>query len=143
MKARKFVSPLSALTIKWLSIVEFSNEESKRTKVRAQAIRLSNSNHSVNEISRICQVTRKTVSGWINEWEREGFDSLLERPRPGRKPIFSKDEQDEIIDLVKENPKQIKTAINTIEEKLGKKTSVKTLKRLIKKNFAGGVGVNR
>ena len=45
-KGRKFVSPIVPLALKWLSIIEFSDEESKRTKLRAQAIRLSNSGYS-------------------------------------------------------------------------------------------------
>ncbi len=78
MKATKFVSSLCSLTIQWLSWIQFSNEESKRTKLRAQAILLSNTKHSINEISNICQSTRKTVAGWINEWERYGFDRYSE-----------------------------------------------------------------
>ena len=133
MKATKFVSSLCSLTIQWLSWIQFSNEESKRTKLRAQAILLSNTKHSINEISNICQSTRKTAAGWINAWERDGFDSLLEKARAGRTPILSVDKHEQIIDIVKENPKQIKTAINTINEMFGKTISVKTLKRIIKK----------
>ena len=142
MKATKFVSPLSALTLQWLLLVESSTEESKRTRLRAQAIRLSDAQYDINEISKICHSTRKTVSGWIDEWERHGFDSLIEKPRPGRKPIISEDEHDKVIDIVKENPKQIKAAIGKIEEMLGKTVSVKTLKRIIKKNFVGFADVN-
>ncbi len=58
---------------------------------------------------------------------------LLEKPRGGRKPLLSMDKHEQIIDIVKENPKQIKTAINTINEMFGKTISVKTLKRIIKK----------
>jgi transposase len=133
MKAAKFVSSLCSLTIQWLSWIQFSNEESKRTKLRAQAILLSNTKHSINDISNICQSTRKTVAGWINAWERDGLDSLLEKPRAGRTPLLSVDKHEQIIDIVKENPKQIKTAINTINEMFGKTISVKTLKRIIKK----------
>jgi len=43
------------------------------------------------------------------------------------------DKHEQIIDIVKANPKQIKTAINTIDEMFGKTISVKTLKRIIKK----------
>ena len=49
---------------------------------------------------------------------------------------------DEVINIIKENPKQIKTAINKIKETFGKTISAKTLKRIIKKNFTGAEGVN-
>ena len=142
MKGEKFISFLDSLTLQWLSMVEFSKEESKRTKIRAQAIRLSNSEHSINEIAKICQTTTKTVSKWISKWEKNGFDSLIDKPRPGRTPIISKDKHDEVIDIVKENPKQLKSAIGKIEKTFGKKISTKTLKRIIKKNFTGVVDAN-
>ena len=64
-KARKFVSPLDSLTLEWLSKIEFSEEESKRVKVRARAIRLSHSRYSIKQISEICQASERTVSKWI------------------------------------------------------------------------------
>jgi transposase len=103
---------------------------------------LSDTGHNINEITKICQATRRTVSGWIDEWEKHEFDSLTDKPRPGRKPILSEDKHGEIIDIVKENPKQLKRAISKIEETFGERISVKTLKRIIKKNFTGGEDAN-
>ena len=141
-KGKKFVSPIEPLTLKRLSIVEFSEEESRRTKLRAQAIRLSNSGYSINQLCQICQATPKTVSKWISEWEKHQFDSLIDKPRPGRNLLIPKDRHDEVIDIAKENPRQLKNAINKIEEIFGKKISVKTLKRIIKKNCVGAAEEN-
>jgi transposase len=141
-KPTKFVSKLAPLTLEWLSLIESSSEEKKRTKMRAQAIRLSDAKYSVDEIAKICQATRKTVAGWIDQWEKHKFDSLIEKPRTGRKPIIPQEKHAEIIDIVKENPKQIKSAIPKIQEKFGEQISVKTLKRIIKKNFDGYEDVN-
>lgn len=138
-KGRKFVSPIAPLALKWLSIIEFSDEESKRTKLRAQAIRLSNSGYSINQISEICMTTPQTVSKWIGEWEKHQFDSLIDQARPGRTPLIPEERHGEVIDIVKKNPKQLKSAITEIEEVFGEKISVKTLKRIIKKN-CGGAG---
>jgi len=136
-KGRKFVSPIVPLTLKWLSIIEYSDEESKRTKLRAQAIRLSNSGYSINQISEICMTTAKTVSKWIGEWEKHQFDSLIDQPRSGRTPLIPEERHGEVIDIVKKKPKQLKSAIAEIEEVFGEKISVKTLKRIIKKNCVG------
>ena len=141
-KGRKFVSSLEPLTLKWLSIIEFSEEESKRTRLRAQAIRLSNSGYNINQIVQICRAAPKTVSKWISEWEKHQFDSLIDNLRPGRTPLIPEDRHSEVIDIVKENPKQLKSAISTIEAVFGETISVKTLKRIIKKNFAGAEGGN-
>src|SRR6056297_2254321 len=81
-RGRKFVSPIEPLALKWLSLIEFSDEESNRTKLRAQAIRLSNSGYSINQISQICLTTQETVSKWIDGWEKYQFDSLVDKPRP-------------------------------------------------------------
>ena len=141
-KGRKFVSSLEPLTLKWLSIIEFSEEESKRTRLRAQAIRLCNSGYNINQIVQICQAGPKTVPKWISEWEKHQFDSLIDNLRPGRTPLIPEDRHNEVIDIVKENPKQLKSAISTIEAVFGETISVKTLKRIIKKNFAGAEGGN-
>lgn len=141
-KGKKFVSPIEPLTLKRLSIVEFSEEESKRTKLRAQAIRLSSSGYCINQLCQICQATPKTVSKWISEWEKHQFDSLIDKPRPGRNLLIPKDRHDEVIDIAKKNPRQLKSTINKIEEIFGKKISVKTLKRIIKKNCVGAADEN-
>ncbi len=141
-KGRKFVSPIVPLALKWLSIIEFSDEESKRTKLRAQAIRLSNSGYSINQISEICMTTAQTVSKWIGEWEKHQFDSLTDQPRPGRTPLIPKERHGDVIDIVKKKPKQLKSAITEIEEVFGEKISVKTLKRIIKKNCVGAGDAN-
>jgi len=132
---RKFISPIEPLALKWLSLIEFSDEESNRTKLRAQAIRLSNSGYSISQISQICLTTQETVSKWIDGWEKYQFDSLIDKPRSGRTPLIHSEMHDEVIDIVKKNPRQLKSAITEIQEKFGKKVSVKTLKRIIKKKL--------
>ena len=134
---KKFISPIEPLALKWLSLIEFSDEESNRTKLRAQALRLSNSGYSISQISQICLTTQETVSKWIDGWEKYQFDSLIDKPRSGRTPLIHSERHDEVIDIVKKNPRQLKSANTEIQEKFGKKVSVKTLKRIIKKNCVG------
>ncbi|MGM0654704.1 MAG: helix-turn-helix domain-containing protein [Thermodesulfobacteriota bacterium] len=141
-KGRKFVSPIDPLTLNCLSKVEFSDEEAKRTKTRAQAIRLSNSGYNINQISQICLAIPKTISKWISEWEKHQFESLIDQPRPGRTLLIPEERHEEVIDIVKKNPRQLKSAIAEIEEVFGEKISVKTLKRIIKKNCVGAGDVN-
>ncbi|WP_249060763.1 helix-turn-helix domain-containing protein, partial [Desulfobacter hydrogenophilus] len=87
--------------------------------------------------SQICLTTQETVSKWIDGWGKYQFDSLIDKPRPGRTPLIPGDKHDEVIDIVKKNPRQLKSAITEIEGTFGKKISVKTLKRIIKKNCVG------
>ncbi len=134
----KFVNSIDSITQEWLLEVENSRVESNRTRNRAKAIRLSGSGFSINQLSDICCATRKTVAGWIDNWERFSFDSLIELPRTGRKPIIDPSEFDEVIKIVKKEPRQVKIALVEIESKLGKTISLKTLKRIIKKKCIGG-----
>ena len=137
MNGKKFISPLPPLTLEWLLTIENSSLESKLTRNRAQAVRLSNLEYSINDISKICEATRKTVSLWIDKWKIDGFDSLIEAPRTGRPLIIQESDHDEIIDIVKEAPRQTKSALQKIKERFNKTMSQKTLKRIIKKNSAG------
>jgi len=137
MLGKKFIFPLSPLKLEWLLNIEHSPLESKLTQTRAQAIRLSHLRYSINDISQICGATRKTVSGWLDKWETDAFDSLTEVPRSGRPLIIQKSDHPEVIEIVKENPRQTKSALKKIEDRFKKTISQKTLKRIIKKNFVG------
>lgn len=138
MLGKKFISPLSPLQVEWLWAIEQSPLESGLTRKRTRAIRLSHLGYAIDDLVQICGATRKTVSGWLDRWQRNGFDALIESPRPGRPLIIQESEHEEVIAIVKENPRQIKSALKKIEEKFGRTISPKTLKRIIKKNFVGG-----
>ncbi|EIM63245.1 IS630 family transposase [Desulfobacter postgatei] len=103
---RKFISPIEPLALKWLSLIEFSDEESNRTKLRAQALRLSNSGYSISQISQICLTTQETVSKWIDGWEKYQFDSLIDKKKlrwcRGRKSLKSKRNENEFREAQKE-----------------------------------------
>jgi hypothetical protein len=51
---------------------------------------------------------------------RDMDSTVTRKARTGRTPLLSVDKHEQIIDIVKANPKQIKTAINTIDEMFGK-----------------------
>ncbi len=134
----KFVNSIDSITEDWLIEVEKSPVESNRTRDRAKAIRLSANGFNINQLSVIFGATRKTISTWINNWERYAFDSLIEVPRIGRKPIIDPSEYDKVIQIVKKEPRQIKKALVEINNKLGKSISLKTLKRILKKRLFWG-----
>lgn len=91
----------------------------------------------------VCGVGRNAVSRWIDSWRKEGIDSLLEAPKPGRPTIIKESEWREVVDIVKEEIRQLKRAVEKIFKKLGKRISVDTLKRILKKkDFLGDVSGN-
>ena len=138
----RFLQPYDSETVKWLKIIENSSKESNMTRNRALAIRLSFDKFEVKQIAKICNVTMETIYTWFNNWEKSGFDSLLVRPGQGRKALIQPSEYEEVLKIVDENPKQLKTTLSEIEKRLGKKISVYTLKRIIRKKKVGGVSEN-
>jgi transposase len=58
----------------------------------------------INDIAKIYQVDRDTVSTWITKWEQEGEASLHDQPRSGRPPKLTPEEQALAIASIKEEP---------------------------------------
>ena len=122
-----------------LMILENSSESTKIVRNRAKAIRLSAEKFQIKEIEKICNVTRETIYSWFNNWEERGFDSLPCLPGQGRKPLIKQSNHEIVLKIVEENPRQLKTALEKIQSKLGVSISIYTLKRIIKKKELGGV----
>jgi transposase len=56
---------------------------------------------SVSQISRILDVEESTIYDWINKWTSER--SIKDKPRSGRPPLITKEDEKEIKDLLDEN----------------------------------------
>lgn len=138
----RFLEPIDSETENWLKIIENSSEESNMTRNRALAIRLSCNKFQVKQIATICNITMETVYTWFNNWEKDGFDSLLVVPGQGRKKLIDPSEYDEVLKIVDKNPKQLKIALAEIEKRMGKTISIYTLKRIIRKKKVGAVSEN-
>ena len=80
----RFVRSLSDEEIRELEIMR--RNEVGRVSQRAHMILLSNRRYSVAEISHIFDATEGTVRRWIERFEKEGIDSLSDKPRSGRPP---------------------------------------------------------
>lgn len=75
-----------------------------RVRCRAHGVLLSSRGFSINEISRILEVTRETVASWLTEFESSGCGGLHEGKRSGR-PKKIKGEHESILKkFVVENP---------------------------------------
>jgi transposase len=116
------------------------NHPIARCRKRAHAILLSANGYKIPQISQILEVERRAVSQWIDKWEALGVMGLYDKPRSGRPPIFTPSEATLLLDIVDEEPRQLKQAQVKIEKITGKSASGYTLKRLLKKpNMCGNV----
>ena len=125
----KYVSSLSPKQVQVLQALHH-DDASARVRMRAHSILLSNRKYTIDQIAAIYEVYRDTVSGWIAAWEQAGPPGLRDQPRSGRPPQLTPAEQERAIELLKETPRAIKTALAKLNQEIGKQLSVWTLKRL-------------
>jgi transposase len=106
---------------------------SPRARARAHSLLLSVQGMVINDIAKISQVDRDTVSTWITKWEQEGEASLHDQPRSGRPPKLTPEEQELAITYIKEEPRSLKQVVDRVAQKTAKRLSISALKRLAKR----------
>ncbi len=129
--ATLFVSALSEFAQTSLQAM-YQHHANYYTRLRAHSVLLSNDGWNVREIAKILGVNRQSVASWLHAWEALGLCGLIEAPRRGRPKRLDEAEIKLVLELVKEEPRTLKKALSLLEEKTGKKISIKTLKRLCK-----------
>lgn len=107
-----------------------------RVRQRAHALYLSGQRFRIPQLVSIFEVDRDTLSSWIDDWEREGLMGLYDKPRPGRPPIYTLEEQQRLQELVDREPRQLKCAQAQLEAETGKGACTRTLSRALKKTVA-------
>lgn len=100
---------------------------------RAHAILLSHKGYTLSQISGILDVTRPTVSIWLDAWKTEGLQGLDDKPRTGRPMIYDEQDRDRLKALVSEEPHQIKAVQARLQQETGKTSCTMTIKRALKK----------
>lgn len=102
---------------------------SKRSYGRLRAIVLSSEGYTLEEISEIYDVDRDTVSKWINQWEANGIEGLLDRPKQNRKPKLNEEEREILREILEKNPGSAKEVALEVKKRTGKEVSVWTIRR--------------
>lgn len=128
----KNVTPLTEETQQTLQEMQLNHPKSQCRR-RAQAILLNAKGFSIPKLVKIISVRRNTISQWIDQWEDYGLVGLYDLPRSGRPPIFNEEEVELLKSITDEEPRKIKRTQAKMEEKTGKKASIDTLKRALKK----------
>lgn len=127
----KYVSPLTEDQMEKLENL-IKNHSSFKVRRRAHSILLSARGFTINDIVKIYQVDRDSVSSWFDSWERSAFEGLLDKHRSGKPPNLTEEEKEIALKLIKKHPQAIKTIIEELAQKTDKVVSVWTLKRLAK-----------
>ena len=106
---------------------------SRRVRMRALTIILSHEGYSVQQVARILETRRQTISCWIDAWEEQGLRGLYDEPRSGHPLLLDEADEQLIRDCISEEPRSSKRILALLEEERGKRVSESTLKRAIKK----------
>lgn len=100
--------------------------------MRAHAVLLSHRGFNLKKLSAFFNICRQTAATWLNSWEEEGVNGLLDAPRCGRPSKIIPESKQELIELVKKSPRSLKSVLAQLFEKFGVEVSTATLKRLCK-----------
>ena len=109
------------------------HDPSSRARARAHSLLLSEQGKSINDIANIYRVDRDTVSAWFTGWEDHGMKGLYDKPRSGRPPTLTSEEQALALDYIKEDPRSFKRVAARLLTKTEKRIGIGVLKRLAKK----------
>ncbi|MEZ6120086.1 MAG: helix-turn-helix domain-containing protein [Pirellulaceae bacterium] len=89
---------------------------------------------SLNEIADVFQVSRDTVSKWLQRFEKKGVQGLADKPRPGAAAKLDATEQALILEISSNYPRRPSEVLDEFERRTSKRISVSTLKRLVRKS---------
>ena len=126
----KYVTPLSDAEITTLQQMH-AYHPSRRARMRAHSLLLSHERYTIPHIARIYQVDPRRVSAWMDRWQAWGLVGLYDRPRSGRPPIFTAEEQQKVYEYLDDSPKDIKKVVEAMEQKPSKRVRTKTSNRLL------------
>jgi transposase len=98
--------------------VLIKKEKDARLKERLQAVLWRLENTTYTEIANRLKRKIDTVREWIKNWNKFGYEGLLDKPKSGRPTILSKNETKEIVDELKVKETQSRTTCKTVVKKI-------------------------
>lgn len=104
-----------------------------QVKNRAKCIILSYQGCSIPQLMKLFVVSRRTIYNWLTRWESRGFVGLYSEKGRGRKALLSKEQIQEVKELIKSEPKSLKKVAIKIYKDWGISVSKETIKRIAKK----------
>lgn len=105
MNKRKFINKPSELLKEGKEIVKQSKDKKYIRKVTLVNMMLERE-MTAEKISELSGVTRRPLSRWVKIVDEEGFESLREKAKPGRSSRLSKEQKEEIKNVLINPPKE-------------------------------------
>jgi transposase len=101
-------------------------------RMRAHIILLSHKELAISDIKIAYPLSRQTIAYCLHAWEKLGVCGLFDKPRSGRPRKLSAEQTDNVIEIIKDNPRSLKAALAEIACKFDIEVNTSTLKRLYK-----------
>ena len=111
----------------------YKNGKNHEIRNRAHCILLSSDGYSITEISKITGSYRKSVSGWIDRFNKDNSGCFVDSMRSGRPHSLTKEEEDIIVNEQITKYMGMSVMKSFILEKFKKIVSSDTIKRTYKK----------
>jgi transposase len=127
----RFIKGLYLETIKLLERIQ-KQSRYHHVRQRAQCIKLSYEGYRINDLMKIFNVTRLTITNWFNDWDDFGLVGLYDRKGKGRKSKLNDEQKAQVKKWAKENPKNLNIVIKNVRESWGIEISKETIKRILK-----------
>lgn len=126
----RFIRGLSPETIK---ILERIHKESKYHQVRERAlcIKLSYQRYEIKDLIQIFNVSRLTISNWLNSWDDQGLLGLYDKKGRGRKSKLNDEQKKQVKQWTKQNPKNLDLVRKNIKSSWNILVSKDTIKRIL------------
>ena len=83
---------------------EAERDGAYRVAKRLQAVVLNSEGQTSGELSRILKAPRSKVSGWLQRYQTDGVDGLLEGYRSGRPSELTQQQQQQLGDILDSGP---------------------------------------
>lgn len=111
----------------------FRTDKSHAVRMRCQLVLLKAEGRQSKQVAGIVKMCEMSVNNWLARYKVEGIQGLLTKPGRGRKAlIFSQQEQQSALDLIKANRQKLQTARAQWETQQGKTIGRDAFRRFLK-----------
>ena len=126
-----FFRDINPLSFKLLERI-YRQSRHHQVRQRAHFLILASQQTQVKKLMEIFDISCRTVYNWLNRWEHEGIIGLYDKPGRGRNKKFNTEQQEQIRNWSKEEPRQLNKVLQKIKEEWNIDSSKETVKRILK-----------
>ena len=126
----RFIRGLSKETIKMLERI-YKQSKYHQVRQRAQSIKLSYQGSTIKDLIMIFNVSRLTITNWLDDWDTFGLVGLYDNKGRGRKPKLNDEQKKQVKQWTKESPKNLDVVIKNLREAWNIEVSKETIKRTL------------